>query len=115
MWGENRIYCPQFYVFLDFVRSKPEKDYFYHLDRYFQDYQKNISITLGSDEEKLGEEVLEYFTSIDGLSLYSLSRTGLNIKNGDDITFKITSPMKECYPAQIDKIEQIEILFPRKP
>lgn len=92
--------------------SKFEKDYFHNMDNHFQDYYNNMFI-MSKEDKELEEEYIKYFESIGGLSLYSMPGTGLKLKNGDYITFIVKSPIKESYPAMIEKIENVEVLHPR--
>lgn len=92
--------------------SEFEKDYFHNMDNHFQDYYHNMFI-MSKNDKKLEEEYMKYFESIGGLRLYSIPSTGLNLKNGDYITFFVKSPIKESYPAMIGKIESVEVLHTR--
>jgi len=47
------------------------------------------------------------------VSLYSIPITGINFKNGDYITFTVTYPIKESFPAIIEDIEDVEVVHPR--
>ncbi len=92
--------------------SEFEIDYFHHMDNQFQDYYNSMFI-VSNDGKELEEEHIKYFESIGGLSLFSIPRTGINLKNGDYITFTVKSPIKESYPAVIEEIENVEVLHPR--
>lgn len=112
---EYKMFGYYYFGFLD-EREKQdsefEKDYFYNMDNHFQDYYNNMFITSGDDKE-LEEEHIQYFESIGGLRLYSMPSTGINLKNGDYITFTVKSSIKESYPAMIGEIENVEVLHPR--
>lgn len=90
-----------------------EKEYFYYMDHYLHDYINN-SITLQRAAEQADDEYATYFQSIGGLKLISLPEVGKHVQNGDYITFVAKAPIKESYPAMIDKISDVEVLYPRK-
>lgn len=89
-----------------------EKNYFYMMDNHFQDYCNSMTVTINENKE-VNDELKEYFESIGGLRLYSLTTTDTNITNGDYITLLIRGPIQESYPAVITEIEIVEILYPR--
>lgn len=90
-----------------------EKDYFYYMDNYFEDYYESM-FPITRDVKELDENVEQFFESIGGLYLFSIpSKDVQNVKNGDYISFIVKSPIKETYPAMIDRIENVEIIHPR--
>lgn len=92
-----------------------ERKYFYYMNRHFKDYlERDWIILQGNNNEEAEEEeesYMAYFESIGGLKLYTLPATGLDLNNGDYITFIVTSPILESYPGQIQDIKDAEILY----
>lgn len=93
--------------------SQLEEEYFYYMDNHFQDYLDNMFI-ITRDQKQIEEESITFFHSINGLNLYSIPSPGFRIQNGDYISFIARSPIKESYPAMIDKIDNVEVLQSRE-
>lgn len=88
-----------------------DREYFYYMNRYFKDYLGPGRIVSKGNKDEETEDYLAYFESIGGLELYSFPRGGVDLNNGDYITFIVKSLILESDPAQIQKVEDIEVLY----
>lgn len=112
----NKMAGYYYYGYLDErekFNDELEEDYFYYMDNHFEEYQNSRFIFI-RDEQEVDEEIIEFFQSIDGLNLFEIPFPGYGIKNGDYISFHVKSPIKESYPAKIDKIADVEVLYKRE-
>lgn len=95
------------------MNAEEEQEYFYYMDNHFHEYQDSFYL-FSSNNEELDEDIENYFESIGRLYLFSIPDPGSDVKDGDYITFTVKSPIKESYPAIIDKIDDVEVLHPRE-
>lgn len=88
-----------------------EREYFRYMNRHFKDYLGPGRLLSKGNKDEETEDYLAYFESIGGLELYSFPRGGVDLNNGDYITFIVKSLILESDPAQIQKVEDIEVLY----